>query len=323
MRRAHSPITSPGIATRTAGAKNMPPLESADRIKEACGQLLREAGVRDALPTPVEDIVAASELRIGSNDLFSEEMLERAPKDMADRMRALKGKVRAVLDRRERKVYVSPEVQLAARRRFLTLHEVGHDILPWQRDLYFPDDDYTLSWAAKKLQEREANCAGAEMLFQGDFFARTAAEFRVGMAEIADISGMFGASTQAGLRRFAEGHEGAVAGMVMQRSPATVTPLTFKRREAVSSALWSTRFPAVSGWPKVLDVERYPFLAEVGRLGIEPPPIAFTTQLLDLEGEMQEVHGQLVSNSYNVLVLLWVPAREWLKRRRAFAVTSA
>ncbi|MBA3736272.1 MAG: hypothetical protein H0W90_13945 [Actinobacteria bacterium] len=298
-------------------------LESASAIRDACDRLLKAAGVEGTLPTPVSDIVAAAELNWGSDDLFADETLERAPEELRKKMRTLRGKLCALLDRRERKVYVNPEIQLVGRRNFHTLHEVGHDLLEWQRDLYFPDDDYTLSPRTKVGQEREANFAGAEMLFQGDFFTHIARDFRIGMAEIEDLSRMIGASTHAGFRRYAASHTAPVAGVVLDRSPTSINPLRFKRREAMSSPVWETRFASLATWPKYLDVVAHPFLAEIVRLDIEPPPVTFTTCLADRDGEPIELNGELVSNSYNLFVLFWVPQREWLKRRRTFATARS
>lgn len=297
-------------------------LESAEAIREACDRLLKAAGVAETLPTPVADIVAAAELSWGSDDLFADDTLDRAPDELGQKMRGLRGRLRALLDRRERKVYVNPEIQLVGRRNFHTLHEVGHDLMGWQRDLYFPDDAYTLSWRTKVGQEREANFAGAEMLFQGNYFTRLARDFRIGMAEIEDLSRMIGASTHAGFRRFAESHNAPVAGVVLDRSPTSINPLRFKRREGLSSPIWETRLASPATWPKYLDVGTYPFLAEIARLDIEAPPVTFTTGLADRDGDTTELNGELVSNSYNLFVLFWVPQREWLKRRRTYATST-
>lgn len=299
----------------------MSELDSSDEIRKACARLLEAAGVREALPTPVEQIVEAAELKFGEDDLFADETLSRAG-EVGQKVRALRGKLRALLDRRERKVYVNPEIQLLGRRNFHTLHEVGHDLLRWQRDLVYADDQFTLSTSTKILQEREAHFASAELLFQGDFFDEIANGFRIGFGEIIDISQRIGASTHAGFRRFAERRNAPVAGVVLKRSPVRATPLTFKREEAMATAIWRERFSSPSSWPKLLDVSNYPFLAEVARLQMEQPPIAFTTEIADLDGERREVHGELISNHYKLMVLFWVPQREWLARRRVLAVAK-
>lgn len=297
----------------------MSELDSTEAIRAACRRLLQTAGIDGVLPTPVERIVAAAELEFGDDDLFADGTLDRAPGDLGEKIRALRGKWHALLDRRERKVYINPDIQIVGRRNFNALHEVGHDILRWQSDLAFADDGYTLSPLARQRQEREAHVAAAELLFQGDFFTKLSDEYRIGMAEVIDLSQQFGASQQAGLRRFAEKHHAPVAAVVLDRSPVRMQPVAFKRAEAVSSPAWRSLFPPVSSWPRELPVGAFPFVAEVGRLGREPLPIAFTTNLPDVDGQMREVHGELVSNHYKVLVLLWIPQRSWMARRRRLA----
>jgi hypothetical protein len=293
-------------------------LESSDAIREACRRLLVVAEAKDALPTPVETIVTAANLEYGSDDLFADETLQRAG-EIGEKVKGLRGKLNALLDRRERKVYLNPEIQLLGRRNFHALHEVGHHWLDWQRELVYADDQYTLSFRTWVTQEREAHAAAAELLFQCELFDRVAAEYRIGMAEIIELAQMFGASRHAAFRRFAERHRAPVAGIVLDRSPRSVAPLVFSRREAVSSPAWDEQFESPARWPKLLSVDGYPFLAEVARLDVEQPPIQFATSRSDLDGKPLELNGELISNSYNLLVLLWVPQREWLSRRRSLA----
>lgn len=296
----------------------MDELDSRDAIREACRRLLVLAEVKDALPTPVDAIVAKADLDYGSDDLFADETLQRAG-EIGDKVKALRGKLNALLDRRERKVYLNPEIQVLGRRNFHALHEVGHHWLDWQRELVYADDQYTLSPRTRIRHEREAHMAAAELLFQCELFDRVAAEYRIGIAEIIELAQMFGASRHAAFRRFAERHRAPVAGVVFERSPRSVSPLIFCRREAVSSPAWDERFEPPAYWPKLLSVDAYPFLAEVARLDLEEPPIRFTTPRPDLDGKRHELSGELISNSYNLLVLLWMPQREWLSRRRQLA----
>lgn len=296
----------------------MAELESREAIREACRSLLARAAVKDELPTPVETIVAAANLEFGSDDLFADETLQRAG-DIGEKVKALRGKLNALLDRRERLVYLNPEIQLLGRRNFHALHEVGHHWLDWQRDLIYVDDQFTLSLRTHITQEREAHAAASDLLFQCELFDRLAAEYRIGMAEIVELSQMFGASRHATFRRFAEQHRAPVAGIVLQRSPRTVSPLVFGREDAVASLAWREKFERPSRWPKLLSLDAYPFLAEIARLDMEEPPIRFTTTLSDLEGTPHELSGELISNHYKLLVLLWVPQRERLSRRRSLA----
>ena len=156
-------------------------VDSAKEIVVASRRLLKAANVDDRLPTPVEGIVSAAGL-VPSDELpFDESVLRRAPAELAAKVRqlGLRHKIHAMLDRRERKVYINPDIQHDARRRFRALHEVGHDILPSQRDRAYADNQFTVSWLTRVRDERDANQAGAELLFQLDLFRMIAAEYRV------------------------------------------------------------------------------------------------------------------------------------------------
>src|ERR1700678_1761895 len=103
-------------------------LPDADEIAAASERLLRAADARGRLPTPVEDLVAAAGLSPSDEMPFDESVLRRAPAHLAEAVRrlGLKHKIHAMLDRRERLVYVNPEIQNNSRHRFRALHEVGH-----------------------------------------------------------------------------------------------------------------------------------------------------------------------------------------------------
>src|SRR5262249_51981634 len=159
---------------------------------------LRTAGIDGALPTPVEQLVAAAGLRRGSADVFAEDLLARAPRELRHAVRGLVGRVRAMLDRREKEVHVSPVITHVGRRNFLTLHEIAHEILPWQSGLVYADDDLRLSWSTRLRFEREANQTAAELLFQRALFTSIAAEYQIGMGAVIEVSEMFGASIHAG-----------------------------------------------------------------------------------------------------------------------------
>jgi IrrE N-terminal-like domain len=179
-------------------------LASGSRIVQEVERVLEEADVRGELPTPVDAIVAAAGLQRGSDDIFDEKTLARAPKELCDAVKGLTGKVRAMLDRREREVYVHAQIQIEGRRNFQTLHEVGHDVLPWQSALAFADDEFRLSWSTRIKFEQEANQAAAEFLFQRDLFTQMAADYAIGFAGVIELCDKIGASIHAGTRRYAE-----------------------------------------------------------------------------------------------------------------------
>jgi hypothetical protein len=284
-------------------------------------RVLNAADVRGELPTPVEDIVAAAGLHRGSEDIFDESVLARAPRELRNVVRGLSGRVRAMLDRREREVYVHPEIQIESRRNFQTLHEVGHDILPWQQALAYADDDKRLSWSTKIRFEQEANQAAAEMLFQRDLFTTMAAEYGIGFAAIVELSERIGASIHSATRRYAETHRAPVCALVLDQRPVSREPLVYRRREAVHSPAWAEQLAPPSVWPTSLREESFPFIADVRRAQFLSPVEGEWTYN-NLAGESVSLSYELFSNSYSTFALIWMPQREWLKRRRRLVVPS-
>src|SRR5215216_807723 len=147
-------------------------LANREEVVRASERLLRLSEVRDRLPTPIDDLIAAAGLHRGEDDLFASATIDQAPAHLRKAVRALRGKLHAVLDRRRRKVYINPEITHDGRRAFRALHEVGHDILPSQNDPAHADDQFTLSWQTRMRWERDANQTAAELLFQRERFTR-------------------------------------------------------------------------------------------------------------------------------------------------------
>lgn len=253
--------------------------------------------------------------------MFDENVLARAPRELRDVVRRLSGRVRAMLDRREREVYVHPEIQIESRRNFQTLHEVGHDILPWQAALAYADDDQRLSWSTRIRFEQEANQSAAEMLFQRDLFTTMAAEYGIGFAAIVELCERMGASIHSGTRRYAETHRAPVCALVLDQKPVSKEPLAYRRREAAHSPGWAEQFAPPSVWPTSLREETYGFLGDV-RQAQFLSPVSDEWSHRNLDGELVTLDYELFSNSYSTFALIWVPQREWLKRRRRLIVPS-
>ena len=197
----------------------------ADDIRKAAETLLRAADAKGRLPTPVDDIIAAAGLVEPEHSLLSDSVLAQAPAHLRDKIRKLRLKVRAVLDRDAREIHIDPDLRIRGQIAFKKLHEVGHDICWWQRDRGYADDDETLSWSMDQRLEREANQAAAELLFQRKFFQDAAAQYEIGIASILDLAELIGSSGHAAFRRFIETHRWALAGVVMDGSPRSRIPL--------------------------------------------------------------------------------------------------
>jgi hypothetical protein len=297
-------------------------LDSHTDIARLTDRLLREAGAYGQLPTPVSSIVAAADLTEPTQSLLSDLSIAQAPAHLRGALRRAKGKVHALLDRREREVHINPETDHAAQKAFKRLHETAHELFPWQHigdgKAGFADDKFTLSPKATELFEQEANQGAAELLFQRLRFTEIAADYKLGCAAIGELADIFGASKHASFRRYVETHRGAVAGVVLEPRPCCKNPLAFRRYEAMCSPSWTSRFEHPTQWPAVLNTQPFAFVEQARACVGLGSPIG-TWGHIDLNNEATTLRVDAMSNSYRTFVLVWLPRRETFKRRRVLA----
>jgi hypothetical protein len=291
-------------------------LDSGNKIAAATDQLLRAASAYGRFPTPVEDLIGAAKLTQPEQSLLSDSLINSAPKHIREALTSIRLKVRALLDRKAREIHLHPEVERSGQKAFKQLHEVGHDILPWQRELAYADDDSTLSWSTDRLFEQEANQAAAELLFQRETFTRVANDYEIGIASIIDLSQKFGSSIHAAFRRYIEVNGNSVAGLTLETSPVHLAPLTYQRKEVVHSDKFNVEVATKAYWPRMLKMPHFTFLPLVKMA---------STKIVETEIDLPAINGcteprrtkaEVFSNSFNVFVLIWVPKRQWLKQRR-------
>lgn len=179
-------------------------LPSKKDIDNISYDILKSSKSLDVFPTPIEKIVQHSELYIaGGIDLKS---LEKKYKSshFSEALKAGLSKIRGFLDRREKVIYLDMD-QISSRQNFVTLHETGHNVLPWQsKTLEFLDDDETLDPDTQEEFEMEANYFASITLFQNDRFDNQAKKFELGMPSVVQLSNHFGASVHATFRRYVE-----------------------------------------------------------------------------------------------------------------------
>lgn len=289
-------------------------LDSGKEIARHTEALLRRADAGGRLPTPIGDIVAAAKLVEPEESLLSESALADVPEYLAAKMRRLQGKVHAVLDRKTREIHVDPTIGHEGQRRFKRCHETVHDLLPWQKELAFADNHLTLSPRTQSLYEQEANQGGAELLFQRNVFTEMASDYKVGFAAVTELAEKFGASYHATFRRYVETHRAPIAGMVLDPSPCVTAPLTYRRNEGLNSRAWTDHYERMDTWPRRICSEPFEFVTGIRTL--QDVAVASALPYPDLNGEPTTLNVELWSNTYRVFVLIWVPQRERLKRKR-------
>lgn len=292
-------------------------LESANDIARATERLLAKAEARGRLPTPVDDIVAAAELSEPEESALSDSAISRAPEHIRVAMTLVKSKVLALLDRKAREVHINPEIaEHPGQQKFKRLHEVSHDIFAWQTDLAYADGELTLKPSTEILFEREANQGAAELLFQRELFRQMAGDYEIGCGAVFELAEKFGASIHSAFRRYVETHRWTLAGLVLEPSPCSAEPISYRRREAFHSAAYTRRFGAPRCWPAVIREDPYPFVTEASKYVSNMFPPECDLSLPDLDNTPTELKVEIFTNSYNLFVLLWQPRRERFKHRR-------
>jgi Zn-dependent peptidase ImmA (M78 family) len=178
--------------------KKSPAEPSTLTVEEIVDTLLLQSGVDRKLPTNQAALLEFLGLRQLSFDFMNElEFMEGAEIPSTD--------IRAALSLNDRLVAVQSNLN-EKRIRFSVLHEIAHFVLPEHREKLFIDDDETLSAWAKGRLEREANRVAADLLFQGQRFSREAQDRPLSIQTVLALAPQFGASYEAALRRFVEGH---------------------------------------------------------------------------------------------------------------------
>jgi len=284
-------------------------LESAGEIDKQVDRLLRAAGAYGRFPTPVDDIVKAAELIEADDYVLDESLIKKAPSYLWGLLRSARQKIQGLVDRRAKIVHISPAIDHEGKKRFVTLHETTHHILPHQRDLLYADDHETLLLSTSRLFEREANAGAAALLFQRHRFARDAADLKISTAAIWELADRYGSSFHAALHRYAEVHPGIVAAIVLERTARIASPRTWRREEYVSTRKWNERFGSPA-WPRMMRTDAYPFLAKLDVPGLDE------VDLPNLAGDMDGVKVDICQTPYKSFVLLWVPQQRDRRRRR-------
>jgi hypothetical protein len=271
----------------------MPP--SAEAVTTEVRRLLRAAEVGRELPTPKTRILACARLvEAGELDLseYEESFSEKAS---AFFYKAL-GKVRGLLDRRTKQIYVDPHLH-DSRKLFVTYHEVVHRVLPWQH-IELTEDDASLNEACDTLFESEANYGAADIMFQCDRFEREACDYGLSVASALYLSEKYDASRHASLRRFVERNHRPCLLLVLK--PTTRENTDGKTSFLICYSIASNPFVLQFGDPFA-----QPFINPDHDLGrILNNGLGGEIALSDLKGFCRTCEVECFSNQYRVFVLI-------------------
>ena len=159
-------------------------------------------------------------------------------------------KVIGLFDARARLVFIDRSLHIV-KQTFIRLHETAHGFMPWQSKAYalMEDCEKSLSPDIADEFDREANAFASEVLFQLDTFDREAEERKFEIWTPIKLSGKYGASIYASIRRYVRGNVRACAVLVLE--PPQITQgsgfrATFRR--FVASPRFAEIFGAID-WP--------------------------------------------------------------------------
>jgi hypothetical protein len=174
-------------------------------VEARARNLIDRANAWGTLPTPIEDILAAAEIQVAPTSAFDPARIlayiRNKGVDVAHRLKSALSKVFGLYDADKRIIHIDDTV-VESKQNFLKLHEAGHHELPTHRKLFswFQECKKTLAPEIADQFEREANNFARFALFQGDSYARRAADLPLEIKTPMKLAPKFGASVYASAR---------------------------------------------------------------------------------------------------------------------------
>lgn len=196
-------------------------------VEARASALLDRAAAWDRLPTPVDDIIAAANLKVAPKSAFDPAsflaFIKKKSQAAAQTLKSAIAKVLGLYDANEEVIHIDDSCG-PSRQTFLKLHETGHHELPTHRKVFrlFQDCEQTLAPEVADHFEREANNFARFALFQGTAFKVRAADMAMGIRTPMALAKVFGASVYASAREFARTHHRACVVYVLE--PVVIVP---------------------------------------------------------------------------------------------------
>lgn len=267
-------------------------------------ELLRRSKAWDVFPTPVDRIVSTAELAVADNIDLSQvkrSFLERITDGAKGFVKNVARDLRGVLDRKKRVIYLDMSVG-ETRKNFVKLHETGHELFPWQKEiLNCLDDDQTLNPAFEEEFEAEANFFASLTLFQQDRFDYELKQLELGIPAAKFLAKKFGASIHATLRRLVERTSKRCALLVLEK-PQRFPHFSCKVRDYFQSEAFSIDFGELE-WDEELRLDHELSFIEMYSFGKRYSEGGKVT--IHTVDESISLRFHYFNNTYNVFVLLF------------------
>jgi hypothetical protein len=292
--------------------------QTLDNVKKHAKNLLLEADAIGRFPTPVDRLVKTAklvvnkEVSLGKNENFFLKFSSKMGKVARPHLHGFK-KLLGMLYVPSGEIYLDHS-QHENKKKFIKLHETGHGFLPHQRKMYeyMEDGLLELDPEIEDLFEREANNFAVEILFQLDKFEKMAADYEISIKAPIDLSGKFGSSIYAGMRRYVKTHFAPLA-LAVYDLPKEDQQFRLRRMPMYSDS-FTRRFGRV-GFPDPCD--------ESDSVGAILKPARLRTNhccgLRDLNGDVHETAVHIFSNSYEKFIML-IPLKKTVNKSHEFCL---
>jgi hypothetical protein len=277
-------------------------------VEERARRLLDRASAWDRFPVPIDDILAAANVRLAPTSLFDPAAilgyLRGKATETGTRIKSAITKVLGIYDPAESLIHIDEtSVKSKPKKIFLTLHETAHHDLPVHCRMFrfFQDCEQTLAPEVSDQFEREANNFARYALFKGDTYRSYAADCAFEIKTTIKLAKKFGASNYASAREFARTNHRACVVYILE-------PIEFVNghgaRAAVRRVEPSPSFVDQFGRPDdiciTLDHALGPVLP-IGRKMTSPRTLSLT----DRNGVAHECVAEAFDTTRNVIILLY------------------
>jgi len=283
-------------------------------IDDLIFEILRSSKSLDVFPTPVDKIVEYCELNLSNKNGFHNVPKNFIPKKV-DAFKRMLNKILGAFDREEKVIYVDPSLP-HVKQSFIKLHETGHGTIPWQREINYQDNEYTLSSEVKEVFEAEANYFASGSLFQINRFENEMNKLPLEIGSPIALATKFGGSNHAAIRRYAEVCKKRCALIVLEDKEKNGHRYSLDLRNSFQSPSFTKEFGEIT-FPEKLNSD-FPFIIDYSRKRRFHKEGSI--QLMTKNG-FEEFSYHYFNNSYNVFVLI-IPVGEKIISRTKIYVTS-
>ncbi|MDX2189570.1 MAG: ImmA/IrrE family metallo-endopeptidase [Bacteroidota bacterium] len=199
----------------------------------------------DVFPTPVDNIIQFTELTVKQESNLTEIDFNYS-KHQSETLKSALSKIQGILDREEKLIYIDKSLK-KEKKNFVKLHEVGHDVLPWQKSLHtiLQDDENSLSEFANEEFEGEANYFASAVIFQLDRFNHELDKLDLSLNSAMKLSKFFGASVHSAIRRYIECSKNRCALLVLENVTRKGEPPFCYKRDYFQSPAFTDTFGTI------------------------------------------------------------------------------